>query len=267
MLQGTSASPGLPWGLQAVGAMLARLEVRVGLGVDLGRVFDVAERLGLRLVRVDPAGRRIAARPSSADTGTAATPSSAPFSSVRRGNFCSDIWILLLERGQSTSGTNSTQPESCLCDSTAYQAWRFRLLDPRIVANIIENHSQLDDRATGSATARRRTSRALMPDPRRNRFKTYAGVLVSVLLAALAGWVLWRTFQRIRFADVLAQMQAVPASTLALAGAVRRRRVHGARALRSRGGALREAARSAAPSRCSPRTSRFRSGTPSARRC
>jgi glycosyltransferase 2 family protein len=57
-----------------------------------------------------------------------------------------------------------------------------------------------------------------MSDPRRNRFKTYAGVLVSVLLAALAGYVLWRTFQRIRFADVLAQMQAVPASTLALAG-------------------------------------------------
>jgi Co/Zn/Cd efflux system component len=54
-----------------------------------------------------------------------------------------------------------------------------------------------------------------MSDPRRNRFKTYAGVIVSVLLATLAGWVLWRTFQRIRFADVLAQMQAVPASTLA----------------------------------------------------
>ena len=57
-----------------------------------------------------------------------------------------------------------------------------------------------------------------MSDPRRNRFKTYAGVIVSVALATLAGWVLWRTFQRIRFADVLAQMQAVPASTLALAG-------------------------------------------------
>jgi phosphatidylglycerol lysyltransferase len=57
-----------------------------------------------------------------------------------------------------------------------------------------------------------------MSDPRRNRFKTYAGVLVSVLLAALAGWVLWRTFQRISFADVLTQMQAVPASKLALAG-------------------------------------------------
>ena len=56
-----------------------------------------------------------------------------------------------------------------------------------------------------------------MSDPRRNRFKTYAGIIVSALLATLAGWVLWRTFQRISFADVLAQMQAVPASTLALA--------------------------------------------------
>ena len=56
-----------------------------------------------------------------------------------------------------------------------------------------------------------------MPDPRRNRLKTYAGVLVSVLLAALAGWVLWRTFQRISLADVLAQMRAMPASKLALA--------------------------------------------------
>jgi len=57
-----------------------------------------------------------------------------------------------------------------------------------------------------------------MSDPRRNRFKTYAGVLVSALLATLAGWVLWRTFQRISFADVLTQMRAVPASRLALAG-------------------------------------------------
>jgi glycosyltransferase 2 family protein len=57
-----------------------------------------------------------------------------------------------------------------------------------------------------------------MTDPRRNRFKTYAGIVVSVLLAALAGWVLWRTFQRISFADVLTQMRAVPAAKLALAG-------------------------------------------------
>ena len=56
-----------------------------------------------------------------------------------------------------------------------------------------------------------------MPDARRSRIKTYAGVAVSVLLAALAGWVLWRTFQRISFADVVAQMRALPAATLALA--------------------------------------------------
>ena len=56
-----------------------------------------------------------------------------------------------------------------------------------------------------------------MTDPRRSRLKTYAGVAVSALLAALAGYVLWRTFQRISFADVVAQMRAVPASTLALA--------------------------------------------------
>ena len=57
-----------------------------------------------------------------------------------------------------------------------------------------------------------------MSDPRRNRLKTYAGVLVSVLLAALAGWVLWRTFQRISLADVLAQMRGMPASKLASRG-------------------------------------------------
>jgi uncharacterized membrane protein YbhN (UPF0104 family) len=56
-----------------------------------------------------------------------------------------------------------------------------------------------------------------MSDPRRSRLKTYAGVAVSVLLATLAGYVLWNTFQKISFADVVAQMRAVPASKLALA--------------------------------------------------
>ena len=79
-----------------------------------------------------------------------------------------------------------------------------------------------------------------MPDPRRSRLKTYAGVAVSVLLAALAGWVLWRTFQRISFADVLAQMRAVPRVDARTGGVVRRRRVHGARVVRSGGRALRE---------------------------
>ena len=56
-----------------------------------------------------------------------------------------------------------------------------------------------------------------MSNPRRNRFRTYAGVAVSVVLGALAAWVLWRTFQRISVADVIAQMRAMPASTLVLA--------------------------------------------------
>ena len=56
-----------------------------------------------------------------------------------------------------------------------------------------------------------------MPDPRRGRWKKPLGIAVSTVLAGLAAWVLWRTFQRIDFADVLANMRAVPSSTLALA--------------------------------------------------
>ncbi|HET9693051.1 MAG TPA: hypothetical protein VFP48_01610, partial [Steroidobacteraceae bacterium] len=56
-----------------------------------------------------------------------------------------------------------------------------------------------------------------MPDPRRSRLKTWLGLAVSFVLACLAAWVLWRTFQRISFADVVAQMREVPSTTLALA--------------------------------------------------
>jgi glycosyltransferase 2 family protein len=56
-----------------------------------------------------------------------------------------------------------------------------------------------------------------MPDPRRGRWKKPVGIAVSTVLAGLAAWVLWRTFQRIDLADVLANMRAVPSSTLALA--------------------------------------------------
>lgn len=56
-----------------------------------------------------------------------------------------------------------------------------------------------------------------MPDPRRHRVKKAIGIAVSTLLAGLAGWVLFRTFQRISFADVIAQMRAVPGTTLAVA--------------------------------------------------
>ena len=58
-----------------------------------------------------------------------------------------------------------------------------------------------------------------MPDPRRHQLKKTLGVIASVAIAALAGWVLWRTFQRISFADVLARMRATPHDTLLVAAA------------------------------------------------
>jgi uncharacterized membrane protein YbhN (UPF0104 family) len=56
-----------------------------------------------------------------------------------------------------------------------------------------------------------------MADPRRNRIKAAVGVGASVLIAGLAAYVLFRTFQRISIAEVLENMRRVPASTLALA--------------------------------------------------
>jgi uncharacterized membrane protein YbhN (UPF0104 family) len=58
-----------------------------------------------------------------------------------------------------------------------------------------------------------------MPDPRRYRLKTLLGITASVAIAGLAAYVLFRTFQRISLADVLANMRAVPAGTLLLAAA------------------------------------------------
>lgn len=56
-----------------------------------------------------------------------------------------------------------------------------------------------------------------MYDPRRSRIKKVLGVAASILIAALAAYVLYRTFQRISFAEVLAHMRAVPAGVLLLA--------------------------------------------------
>jgi len=56
-----------------------------------------------------------------------------------------------------------------------------------------------------------------MPDPRRNRLKTVLGIMASVLIAGLAAYVLFRTFQRISVADVLRNVRAVSAETLLLA--------------------------------------------------
>ena len=58
-----------------------------------------------------------------------------------------------------------------------------------------------------------------MPDPRRRRLKTILGVAASVAIACLAGYVLYRTFSRISFADVLANIHATPTSRLLLAAA------------------------------------------------
>ena len=58
-----------------------------------------------------------------------------------------------------------------------------------------------------------------MPDPRRRRLKNSLGIAASVAIAGLAAYVLYTTFQRISFADVLANMRATPAGTLWLAAA------------------------------------------------
>lgn len=55
-----------------------------------------------------------------------------------------------------------------------------------------------------------------MPDPRRHRIKTALGIAASVVIAALAAWVLFRTFQRISFADILANIRATSPLTLLL---------------------------------------------------
>lgn len=58
-----------------------------------------------------------------------------------------------------------------------------------------------------------------MPDPRRRRLKTALGIAGSAAIACLAAYVLYTTFQRISFADVLANVRATPAITLWLAAA------------------------------------------------
>lgn len=58
-----------------------------------------------------------------------------------------------------------------------------------------------------------------MPDPRRHRLKAVLGVAASLAIAGLALYVLYRTFQRISVADVIANMRAVPRERLMLAAA------------------------------------------------
>lgn len=56
-----------------------------------------------------------------------------------------------------------------------------------------------------------------MRDPRRNRLRSALGTAVSLGLAGLAVWVLYRTFRRINVEDVIAQIHAVPGRTLLVA--------------------------------------------------
>ena len=58
-----------------------------------------------------------------------------------------------------------------------------------------------------------------MPDPRRHRLKAVLGITASVAIAALALYVLYRTFQRISVADVIANMRAMPRDRLLVAAA------------------------------------------------
>jgi len=58
-----------------------------------------------------------------------------------------------------------------------------------------------------------------MPDSRRHRLKTLLGIAASVAIAGLALYVLYRTFQRISVADVLANIRALPRERLLLASA------------------------------------------------
>ena len=58
-----------------------------------------------------------------------------------------------------------------------------------------------------------------MHDPRRNRIKSALGVVASVAIAGIAAYVLFRTFERISVADILASMRAVPVHALLVASA------------------------------------------------
>jgi uncharacterized membrane protein YbhN (UPF0104 family) len=58
-----------------------------------------------------------------------------------------------------------------------------------------------------------------MPDPRRSRLKTAMAVSASVMIACLAAYILFRTFQRISVADVLENMRLVSGERLLLAAA------------------------------------------------
>ena len=58
-----------------------------------------------------------------------------------------------------------------------------------------------------------------MSNPRRSRIKATLGIGASLLIASLAAWVLYRTFQRISLADVVDNMRRAPTEALLAAAA------------------------------------------------
>lgn len=58
-----------------------------------------------------------------------------------------------------------------------------------------------------------------MSNPRRSRIKASLGIGASLLIAGLAAWVLYRTFQRISVADVVENMRNAPPEALLAAAA------------------------------------------------
>lgn len=58
-----------------------------------------------------------------------------------------------------------------------------------------------------------------MGEPRKSRLKAGIGIAASLVIAGLAAWVLFRTFQRISIAEVIDGMGRVPVHSLLLAAA------------------------------------------------
>ena len=137
---------------------------------------------------------------------------------MRRGNFCSDIWILLLERGQSTNKAKIVRIVAVACAFDREPKGRFPRCENNFVLLMrISCHLIVvgDSPPTVPVVWQYRLTYVRSPSQppeavSRHRRERRCS-------ATLAAWVLWRTFQRIKLADVFAQMRAVPVGTLALA--------------------------------------------------
>ena len=192
MLHGTYAAPAFGWRLQAVGADLARLVIRIGLGIDLGGVLDVAQGLGLRLVRIDAAARclrsateqcrhrhRSDAKQGTLQQGTARKLlfrhlSHSPRWDIAAGN--AKILRIVGPLRDSTPRPNG-----------GFFAVQTKIMTLMRIINICFDCIMSVRSRRLSPTLHKLSA---MPDPRRSRLKTSLGIAVSVLLASVAAWVL-----------------------------------------------------------------------------